>query len=285
MEIIPLYQGKRKNILVISGGGIKGLSALGALKLLIEEEIIVYPDIFCGTSVGSIICFLLNIGYGPSNIFNVIHEINFSDLINYIDPENIFNDPCFGISVPDSIITIIISFMKNKNIPSNITFKELFKKTNSKLLITGTCISNQSINYFSVDNTPDMKVLLAIKISISIPFVFKPVIYNEKVWVDGACMNNFPIDLFKDKLNDVIGIYLDNTLTNDSEINDIQDYFTRILKCVNKGLDLLKLDFYKKHIILIKTNLNQINWEITNQQKKEMFDIGYKTASDYVKNL
>jgi hypothetical protein len=30
MEIIPLYKGKRKNILVISGGGVKGFSALGS---------------------------------------------------------------------------------------------------------------------------------------------------------------------------------------------------------------------------------------------------------------
>ena len=40
MENIPLYKGKKKNILVISGGGIKGLAGLGALTSLIENEII-----------------------------------------------------------------------------------------------------------------------------------------------------------------------------------------------------------------------------------------------------
>jgi predicted acylesterase/phospholipase RssA len=61
MEIIPLYQGKRKNILVISGGAMKGFSALGAIKYLIESEIIIYPEIMCGSSVGSIICLLINL--------------------------------------------------------------------------------------------------------------------------------------------------------------------------------------------------------------------------------
>jgi predicted acylesterase/phospholipase RssA len=55
---IPLYCGKRKNILVISGGGMKFFSALWAVSKLIELEIIIKPDIFCGTSVGSIICLL-----------------------------------------------------------------------------------------------------------------------------------------------------------------------------------------------------------------------------------
>ena len=40
MDDIPLYRGKRKNILVISGGGIKGFSALGAVTRLKELEII-----------------------------------------------------------------------------------------------------------------------------------------------------------------------------------------------------------------------------------------------------
>ena len=41
MEDIPLYVGKRKNILVLSGGGIKGLATLGSLKCLMDNEIIV----------------------------------------------------------------------------------------------------------------------------------------------------------------------------------------------------------------------------------------------------
>lgn len=286
MEIIPLYQGKRKNILVISGGGIKGFAALGAIKSLMEQEIIVYPEIFCGTSVGSILCFLLCIGYGPIDIFNVISNINLTKLINYVDPDNLFFDPCFGFSTSDSFITVISGFMKSKNINKNITFKDLFQKTNSKLIITGTCVNTQSIKYFSVDETPDMEVLIAIQISISIPFVFKPVIYDNCIWVDGACMNNFPIDLFNDKIDDVIGIYLAISPSTCHEINEVQDYFTRILKCINKGLDLIKLEFYKKHIVYIKTNAkSDIDWEITQDTKKYLFDIGYKTALEYLNNL
>ena len=63
MEDIPLYCGKLKNILVLSGGGTKGLATLGAITALKEVGIIDKPEIFCGTSVGAIISLLLCIGY------------------------------------------------------------------------------------------------------------------------------------------------------------------------------------------------------------------------------
>ena len=151
MEIIPLYQGKRKNILVISGGGLKGLAGLGALTCLIDNEIVVVPEIFAGSSVGSVICFLMNIGYSSKDIYDILLQIDFTKLIKYVEPENLLIDPCFGLSSPEPILQVIYSFMKKKNIKKNITFKELFEITQSKLIITGTCINDATINYFSID--------------------------------------------------------------------------------------------------------------------------------------
>jgi len=280
MEIIPLYKGKRKNILIISGGGLKGLSALGALKSLIENEIIIFPEIFAGSSVGSIICFLINIGYGPQDIYDLLEEIDFTNLIKYVEPENILFDPCFGISSPEPVLHVIYGFMKKKNISKNITFKQLFEKTQSKLIITGTCINDISLNYFSVDTYPDMPILKAIRISISIPFIFRPCYFNNKLWVDGGCMNNFPINLFFDKLDDVIGIYLDDYYDFLNEIVEVQDYFFRIFKCVNRGLNYDKLDMFKKYIIHIVVEGNQsTNWEMTTIEKKNLFDLGYNASN------
>ena len=51
-----------------------------------------------------------------------------------------------------------------------------------------------------------MDVLLAIRMSFSIPFVFTPVKYNNNFYVDGSVLNDFPIDLC-DKDN-FIGIFI-----------------------------------------------------------------------------
>lgn len=286
MEIIPLYQGKKKNILVISGGGLKGLAGLGALECLEDNEIILYPEIYAGSSVGSVICFLMNIGYRPKNIYNILEQIDFTKLIKYIEPENLLFDPCFGLSSPEPILQVIYSFMKKKNIKKNITFKELFDLTKAKLIITGTCINDVSINYFSIDTYPNMPILKAIRISISIPFIFRPYSFDGKLWVDGSCMNNFPMDLFNDKLDDVIGIYLDDYYEYIEDIYEVQDYFYRIFKCVFRGLNCNKIKFYEnKFIHIVCAGDHGTNWEILLEEKKKMFNLGYDCAKKYIDTL
>jgi NTE family protein len=282
-DLIPLYRGKRKNILVISGGGLKGLSALGALKCLIDNDIIFFPEIFAGSSVGSGICFLINIGYSPKDIYDLLEKLNFLELIKYVDVDNLFKDPCFGIASPEPMLEVIYNFMKKKNIPKTITFKQLYDLTQSKLIITGTCINTLTTEYFSIDTYPDMQVLKAIRISISIPFIFRPYSFDNKIWVDGGCMNNFPIELFKDKLDDVIGIYIDDEDVVMNKIPTIEDYFIRIFKCLMKGLNANKIEFFKKYIVHINTNGNHtINWEITQDEKKNLYEQGYLEAQKFI---
>ena len=279
MDIIPLYKGKIKNIVVLSGGGINGFAILGALQKLIELKIIVSPDIFCGTSSGSLISLLLNIGYTPLNIFNLLLVLDLTKLIeNKI--ENILEETCFGLYSPDPIIDIIKLFMTKKNIDSEITFIELFKLTSAKLFITGTCINDINLYYFSVDHSPNMKIIDAIRISISIPIFFKPYFYDNKYWIDGACINNYPIDLFEDKLDDVIGINLNDNFYNDN-FEDIQTYIISVVKSILKGQHYYKNDIFKDYTVNITCPSNTCNnWEITNIVKKELFDIGYNTIKN-----
>ncbi len=275
-----------KKILVISGGGIKGLAALGSLKCLIDNGIIYKPEIYAGTSVGACTCFLLNIGYDPKDIYDVFEGINYIELIKYVEPENLLFDPCFGLSTPEKILQMIYIFMKKKNINKNITFSQLFELTNSKLIITGTCLNNMTSFYFSKDSYPNMKVLKALRISISIPFIFRPYTFENKLWVDGSVMNNFPIDLFNDKLNDVIGIYLDDNYENIDEINEFQDYFFRIFKCAYRGLDYNKVQLFKKYIIHIITNgQHSTNWEIKKKDKKILYNLGWNSALEYIQKI
>jgi len=283
MELIPLYQGKKKNILIISGGGLKGLSGLGALTYLINNDIIANPEIFAGTSVGAVICFLINIGYNSSDIYDILLQIDFTKLIKYVEPENLLIDPCFGLSSPEPILQIIYSFMKKKNISKTITFKQLFDLTKSKLIITGTCINNVSVCYFSVETYPNMQILKAIRISIGIPFIFRPYLFENKLWVDGGCMDNFPIDLFADKLDDVIGIYLDDQYDIIDGIDEVQDYFHRIFKCVYRGLNCNKIKLYQKYFIHVICEKNQgTNWEITDDDKKNLYNLGYDEAKKFI---
>ncbi len=272
-----------KKILIISGGGLKGLGGLGSLKCLLDNNISKKFEIMAGSSVGAVICFLYNIGYDPKDMYEILEQIDFTKLIKYIDPDNLLVEPCFGISSPEPILYSIYSFMKKKNINKNLTFAQLHDMTKTTLIITGTCLNDISLKYFSHTSTPNMQILKALRITISIPFIFRPYHYDSKLWVDGAVMNNFPIDLFVDRLNDVIGIYMDDIYENIDEIVEIQDYFIRIFKCVYRSLNYNKIELFKKYIIHIKTDGKQsTNWNITQLEKKQLYDEGYKQTQNYI---
>jgi NTE family protein len=279
MEEIPIYKGKLKNILVISGGGIKGFSALGAISKLKLLGIIDQPDVFCGTSVGAFISLLLCIGYSSEDIYNILLDIDNSLLANY-NLDTILNDAHFGFVNSDSLIYILAMLMRKKNISTKITFKKLFNKTKKKLIITGVCINTSSIHYFNDEDTPNMEVLTAVRISASIPIVFKPVIYDNKAWIDGGCLNNYPIDFFKDKLDDVIGILLEDNIRIIDKFEDIPTYITQLIKCLLRNISFNKYEFYKKQTILIKISTDATLFDIDNQEKIKLYDYGYNLIDE-----
>ena len=272
---IPLYESKLKSILVVGGGGIKGLSALGAITKLKELEIINYPEIFCGTSAGAMICFLLLIGYSPYDIFTLLYEIDFSSLFN-LDLDDIFDNPLVGLSCCNSFICILHSLIIKKKLNVDITFEELYKIYKSKLIITGTCVNDMSLHYFSVDKTPKMSVIKAIQISISMPIVFKPCVYDDKIWIDGGCLNNYPIEIFADNLDDVIGIYLDDESVKYSQFDEIQTYLNQVMACILRGRDINKISLYSKQTILITCKGGvSFDWNISKDDKLLLYKLGY----------
>jgi NTE family protein len=284
MEDIPLYVGKRKNILVLSGGGIKGLATLGSLKCLMDNEIIVKPDIICATSIGSVIGLFLAIGYTPQDIYNLLYQIDFSQLLRP-DFSAIFDDICFGLDSPDSLMYIVSTLLDKKKVNRKITFKELYDKFKIKLIITGTCLNDASIHYFSINNDPSMQILKAIRISTSIPLIFKPYKYKNKLWIDGGCIDNYPIALFKDKLSDVIGILLDEEYedTHTDNFDTIGKYFNNILKCFGKCSYHNKYDLYQKNTIHIMCKPdNSSNWSIDNDYKDHLFNFAYDTTKKFL---
>lgn len=282
MEDIPLYQGKRKNILVISGGGLKGFSALGTITRLKELEIIDNPDIYCGTSAGACISLLLIIGYSSQDIYEILSELDMSKMVvNNID--NILEEAHIGLNLCDPIIYTVGHMMKRKGLSTKITFKTLFEKTGKKIIVTGVCLNDVSLHYFSHETTPTMEVLKAITISISIPIIFKPCSYNNKLWLDGGVMNNYPIDLFNNKLDDVIGIYLDEEYNTYDDFEDTQSYIYQVLRCIFRGMNYNKLEMYKNNTIHIKTKNHSFGYEMSKEDIEELYQTGYLAANEKYK--
>jgi NTE family protein len=264
-----------KEILVISGGSIKGFTSLGCITKLKELQIINNIKVYCGSSIGATICLLLLIGYESHQLYQIIYEIDSDILIDY--DNDIIDDSCFGVSTSNAFINVITILFKKKDIDPDITFKQLYELIPKKLIVTGVCLNDLSINYFDYERTPDMSVLLAIRISISLPFLFKPVSYNDKIWIDGGCLNDYPIELFDNELEKVIGIYTrDNYDVIIPEFENKFTYIYQVIKCMLKSVSVYKLDTYKKNTIKIVVDSGTSSvFSITNEDKQRMYELGY----------
>lgn len=81
-----------------------------------------------------------------------------------------------------------------------------------KLVVTGSNLETGMTELFSADTTPKFRVADAVRISMSIPIAYKPLIIKDKaslaavgaspgsfvegVWVDGGVFNNTPVGVF-----------------------------------------------------------------------------------------
>jgi predicted acylesterase/phospholipase RssA len=209
--------------LVMSGGSLKGVSFIGCIRKL--EETGVLPSImnYYGTSFGSLILFMSAIGCSSDEMMeNLIaciaedgrkaaHRKPFIKVVMKCIERGGIDD---GAILLECVKRPLIKKMEL----SDITFLELAKRTGKNLVVAGSNLSRSRREFFSVDDTPDMSVILALRISASIPFVFQPVVHNAQVYVDGALFSNFPIDYVESVSNAVtLGILIDDFPLEDKE--------------------------------------------------------------------
>ena len=270
-----------KNIdtLCFSGGGTKGLVFIGALKALIEKNVVNLDKItkYIGTSAGALFAFLLCVGYSNEEIEEFILSFDFSKLEPDIDCEDLFCS--YGIDDGKKLEYLLTRLLEYKLKKSKITFAELFELTNKELIVTATCINNSKVKYFNYKFTPDDDVVLAIRMSISVPFYFFPIKSEGNLYIDGGILDNYPIQ-FGDR-NTTIGLVVLSEKYN--KIKDFGNYMIKVIKLILNANLINKIKFYKDCTIgIVSSEKNFIDLKLTLDSKKILIDRGYdKIIRDY----
>jgi predicted acylesterase/phospholipase RssA len=87
----------------------------------------------------------------------------------------------------------------------NLNFRDHMNIFQKKLLVTGTNLRNGTTQLFSSDDTPYFPIADAVRISMGLPWVFKPYVLDRRadssdppcgVYVDGGVWNNLPFREF-----------------------------------------------------------------------------------------
>lgn len=249
--------------LVLSGGSLKGVSFIGTIQFLEERKIIDSIKNFIGVSFGALVCFYNVIGYNSKEILSLFkHQVK-----NYkaVDPEVILNlFTTMGLDDGSYIESCLRKVLHYKLGCSDISFIELTKATGKNLVITVANVTTHSTEFFSVDTTPDMSVIKALRMSCCIPFVFTPIVHNNCLYVDGGMFCNFPLEYFKDDktpFKDTIGLVIENNVERVS-VNklptNIIEYVQTLLYSVFFHINDKPFNNQKNNVIVINFNDSQL---------------------------
>lgn len=284
--------------LVLSGGGVRGIAILGSLIVLEEHKCLEKVKVFAGTSIGALLSSLLSIGYKPDELYKEIWALDLNELRS-VDLWNFFNN--FGLDTGNKITDVLKELFKKKNISQNITFEDLYKELGVTLIITGTLVNKHKLEIFTHITHPKCKIVDAVRISISIPFLFSAPKYENNYYSDGGILNNYPISCLKDYVKEdehVIGINLmhefsmkDRVQINTSDFPTFSKHlvYTAIEEINRLRNALSKYEHYNTNISTIEINTEGIGSmpiNITESNKNKLFSLGqYYTAcwlEDYI---
>lgn len=198
--------------LVLSGGGAKGFSYVGLLKVL--EEVNMPIDYIGGSSIGAIVGALYATGYSPETIEELIRQQDWDALINdklerkYVSyEEKLFSDKyIFTVPIEETGISISNALMGSFKV--DLMLNGLFApvahiKDFSKLPIPFLCIGTNLINGQAVV-LDSGNVARAIRASMAIPGYFPPIEYHGDYLIDGGVVNNYPAEQIKDIGMDIV---------------------------------------------------------------------------------
>lgn len=168
--------------LVLSGGGVRGVAHLGAIKAL--HEMGIEPDIVSGTSAGSIVSTMYAAGHSLDSIFEVFTNTS------------IFKMTHFATLKPGFIDSDKFSSIFHPFFPEND-----FSNLKKKCYVTATdIIRGRSRTFF------EGEIIRPLLASCAVPVVFTPVEINGTLFTDGGALNNFPVEPLIGQCDVIIGV-------------------------------------------------------------------------------
>ena len=188
--------------IVLSGGGVRGIAHLGVLKAFINAGI-KFSHI-SGTSAGSIAGAFYAAGIDPEEGFNIFMKTR---LLRFIRPAM----GALGLINIERTADLLREYLPHDS----------FEELKIPLTIAATNFSEGKLVYFNKG-----PLIRAVQASSCIPGIFKPIMIDNQMYVDGGILNNFPVEPLLGNCEFIIGSSC-NHLKSVDKITNITTLITR----------------------------------------------------------
>jgi predicted acylesterase/phospholipase RssA len=294
--------------IAFSGGGARGVSYCGVLNALHELKIIPHVRAWSGSSIGSFFALAGCLNADPYHLFHLILSMDGGGFIDtertkgsgtihslwkwYEDLVGLVSE--YGIAKGAALTEFILGFLQHYGFREESTFEDLYRETKKTLIIAVTDIEQSSLVYLSYWTHPFVRLIDALRGSMSIPFLFRPVtlqsfFQNDQRVVDGGLYNNYPLqafDLFTEDgssygyNNRALGFFLTDRICapRSPPVSDVKQFSMALISGLNCRLHHLAARepyFWERTVVIETPDISPMSFSVDLLHKYQLNNRSY----------
>ena len=240
--------------LVLSGGGMRGVAHIGAIKAM--EELGIVPTHISGTSAGAVVGALY------------ANNIGWEGILDFFRTTQIFQGGKYAKGKPGFIDSE--KFYKEfiKMLP-----EDDFMALDKKLFVTATDVVYGTPSIFE-----EGELIRPILASASFPGMFTPTKVNDHLYVDGGILNNFPVEPLLPLCDRIIGVYV-NPLKKIST-KDLKHSYNVLERSYKIKMAYDSIEKFKHCDLVVHPDRLDGYGTFQKQGIDEVFEIGYTNTKE-----
>ena len=270
--------------LILSGGSTKGISFIGSINYLIDNN---YIDkkfnnirkIICVSASFLFVLIVILLEYDLDLIEQKIYIFDFEDMldINDISLKNLVND--YGFINYNRTHIFIKEIIKERYNVDQMSLLKLYKISGIHIVVKVVNISEQKVEYIDHINNPKINILKLIQMTTCIPLLLKPTKYKGDLYLDGGLSGNCPIEV--NDSNNYLCIEIKSVTSSSKEINSVIDYIVNVWDMYSPDILIRKYDIHNIKIDLSELCIEVHNFKMNNSLKKTILDKGYEETKSH----
>jgi NTE family protein len=265
--------------IVFSAGSMGGLTFVGAWKALEELGLTTEICNLSGCSAGSIMAFLVSIGFCSDELETIAINFRYKDLAEF---RILYTFNNLGLESGDEIERLLRELLFYKIGVYDLTFRQHRIITGRNLWINASCVEQDKPYYFSSVRSPDMSVIKAVRMSISIPIIMAPVKHNGLTFIDGAFHDPCPVGMFGTGKTLVLLINNDHNIG--AEEYEFTQYITMLIKSVYDRLHIsINQRVSPYNVVWLDSGIGGLTLDIKKSTRRKLIRIGYNKLLQYLR--
>jgi predicted acylesterase/phospholipase RssA len=180
----------------------------------------------------------------------------------------------------------VLEKMTIEKIGKLITLGEVYKSYGKALICCTFNLSKQDQEFLNPFDHPELPCLVALRMTSNLPILFEPFLYDSCYYIDGAVVCNFPIFYVDLKTDTAIGIKFKKVGKEKVDYSS-KPFMSFLYDLITIPSVFIENHLNKNHhqecdiIEMEDGNFSSLNFQMSMNDRLEMFSSGYDTSKNF----